>query len=163
MARTHVLIDTSIFLHILRVSGYENPTQEANIAKCMKHLLESGAVLYLPLTTILETGNHIGHIPNGEKRRQAAQHFVNRIQEALDGNAPWHVAPFVDEEALKTCLADFETYATQKLGLGDMLLIENAARRLTEFAQARGEEVCIWTLDEALRAHSPYPCPPPCR
>ncbi len=108
MARMHVLIDTSIFLHILRAPGYENPTQEASLAKCMEHLLESGAVLYLPLTTILETGNHIGHMPHGGERRRAAQHFVNRIQEALDGKAPWHVAPFVDENALKRYLAEFE-------------------------------------------------------
>jgi len=163
MTRTHVLIDTSIFLYILRVPGYENPTQEASIARCMTHLLESGAVLYLPLTTILETGNHIGHIPDGKKRRWAAQDFVHRIQEALDGKAPWHVAPFVKEEALKACLADFESYAIQKLGLGDVLLIKDAAKRLSEFAQARGENVCIWTLDATLRAHSPSRCPPPCR
>jgi len=163
MTRMHVFVDTSIFLLILRVPEYENPTQEATIAKCLEHLVKSDALLYLPLTTILETGNHIGHISNGAERRRAAQHFVHSIQEALDGKAPWHVAPFVKEEALEACLADFESYAIQKLGLGDVLLIKDAAKRLREFAQARGEDVCIWTLDEPLRAHSPSHCPPPCR
>ncbi len=155
MTRPHVLIDTSIFLLILRIPGFTNVEKEKRIAERLRELIERDALLYLPVTTIIETGNHIGHIQEGNQRRMAADSFVERVMEAIERRAPWQIVP-LDKESLRSSLEEFTRLATMKLGLGDALLIKDA-ERIKDWARNRGEPVYIWTLDEQLRAFSPDP------
>lgn len=160
MARLHVFVDTSIFLHILRVPGFQDRNREEEIRSCLKELIEQDALLYLPLTTILETGNHISRIRDGALRRRAAETFVERVQEALDGEAPWAPTFFLDRRVLRQSLVDYPGYAMQSVSFGDFLLLRDAIQRVNELKQDRADRVWIWTLDQTLRAHSPdaYQC-----
>lgn len=51
------LIDTSIFLEILNVP--HKASQSELIFQELKEKIEAGESLFLPMATILETGNHI--------------------------------------------------------------------------------------------------------
>ncbi len=159
MARLHVLIDTSVFLHILRMPGLENGEQSRQVRTCLEELIREDAVLYLPLTTILETGNLISQLPDGNQRRQTAERFVRFLEEALEGKAPWQIAPFVRKESLPQYLEKFVQLVTEKLSLGDVWLVEDAFERLRTVARQRGEKVTIWTFDHRLAARSPNPGP----
>ena len=45
--------------------------------------------LILPLATIIETGNHIAHISNGDERRKRATIFAQYLEKTAKGEAPW--------------------------------------------------------------------------
>ncbi len=45
--------------------------------------------IILPFATIIETGNHIAHIPDGRLRYDTAKKFCDAIIKTIDGEAPW--------------------------------------------------------------------------
>ena len=66
-------IDTSIVMNLLRIphmcQEYESVKKEFNEA------IEQNETLILPLATIIESGNHISHIADGNIRRKKAVKF----------------------------------------------------------------------------------------
>ena len=66
-------IDTSIVMNLLRIphmcQEYESVKKEFNEA------IEQNETLILPLATIIESGNHISHIADGNIRREKAVKF----------------------------------------------------------------------------------------
>ena len=72
------LIDTSILLELLEVPGRDS--KSAEIKKQLREKQrDARESLILPLAAILETGNHVGRVPDGALRRQAAKRFVDVI------------------------------------------------------------------------------------
>jgi len=161
MSRLHVFLDTSIFLHILRVPGYDDKIQEDEISACLKKLFEEGARLYLPLATILETGNHICRIKDGRQRKKAAETFIEYVEEAINGNAPWGVAFKKEEQTvLLEVLNDYLKHVQQGISLSDCFIIHDS-RKMNNLVKDKNEKTWIWTLDAALKARSPtdHKCP----
>jgi hypothetical protein len=58
-----VLLDTSVYLNILDVPGYNQDREE--ILDEFLHRIEDNDLFFLPMATIWETGNHISTLPNG--------------------------------------------------------------------------------------------------
>lgn len=56
------LLDTSVFVEFLNVPNMN--TQHAGICDELKQKFRDGEFLFLPLATILETGNHIAQNGN---------------------------------------------------------------------------------------------------
>lgn len=82
-------IDTSIVMNLLRIphmcQEYESVKKEFNEA------IEQNETLILPLATIIESGNHISHIADGNIRREKAVKFsrnfcVKQQRRKLHGN-----------------------------------------------------------------------------
>lgn len=66
-------IDTSVLVNKLRVPGM---CEKAEIIdKEFREAVREKEVLILPIATIIETGNHIAHIPDGNKRRTIAETY----------------------------------------------------------------------------------------
>jgi hypothetical protein len=152
MSETIVIIDTSVFVEILAVPGKSQAVEE--IRAELGGWIESDAALLLPMAVIIETGNHIAQVSNGGKRRRAAKGFVERVQEALDGESPFEPTPSFDVDALREWLPSFVQRATAGIGMADASLIElweqqralNPARR-----------VLIWSLDDDLSSYDTGP------
>jgi len=146
------LVDTSVFCEIVPVPG-RSQQREAILAD-LKHHVQNEVTLLLPVATILETGNHIAHIPDGGQRRSAAERFVRRVQEALgnvEGPPPWTVPqPLLAPEDLQRYLNQFPDYAMQEIGLGDLSIIEEYERQCRLHQMRR---VFIWSLDHHLLAY----------
>lgn len=144
-----ILVDTSIFCNIVPVPGRDQ--DRAMVLQQLRHHITNRANLLLPLVTILETGNHIAHIPSGGQRRTTAEGFVHQVRDALDHRAPWTVAvPLVNERNLWVYLNDFPQVVVDELGLGDLLIIKEFERQC---ALHSAQRVLIWSLDEHLSAY----------
>lgn len=101
----------------------------------------------LPLTTVLETGNHIAQAPNGQERRSAAERFVELVRRSLAGDSPFAPAALPQLEEVQGWLDDFVDHAMREIGLGDRSLI--ALWEQQRALHARGR-VYIWSLDDGL-------------
>ena len=63
-----IFIDTSILCNIVPVPGFNQDQEEVRAE--MKELVEKKAKFVLPITAVIETGNHIAQLPDGDKRRK---------------------------------------------------------------------------------------------
>ena len=77
MPKPLCLVDTSILLNILNVPG-KNERQDEVFA-AFEEKVEAGETFFLPLATIIETGNHIGHLPVGNERYGYACALVQQV------------------------------------------------------------------------------------
>jgi len=139
------LVDTSVFVEYLNVPRMASRT--AAIVVELKQKVADDERLFLPMATVLETGNHIGQNGDGNQRRQCAERFVKQVQLALAGDSPFSPINFVEADKMQRWLDEFPDWATQGSGLGD-LSIKHDWERLCE--QNRGRRVYIWSLDDHL-------------
>ena len=139
------LVDTSVFVEYLNVPGMASST--ATIVEELKQKVVDDEHLFLPMATVLETGNHIGQNGDGKQRRQCAERFVKQVQRALAGESPFSPIDFVETEKMQRWLNDFPDWVSQGSGLGD-LSIKHDWQRLCD--QNKGRRVYIWSLDNHL-------------
>jgi len=142
------LIDTSVFCNVVDVPGRNQ--QKAEVIARLKELVGQRTVLLLPLVAILETGNHIGQLSDGGRRRQSAERFVKQVSDAIDGKAPWTPTPFVDAPELRAWLAEFPDHASRGSGLGDLSIIKEWERQRQ---LNQGRRVFIWAYDQHLSSY----------
>lgn len=139
------LIDTSVFVEILRVPGLDNHHDE--VIAGLEDRLDREESLFLPMATILETGNHIGQNGDGRQRRTCAERFVKKVQQALGGQSPFKPISFLEAEHMQAWLSEFPDHATRSSGLGDLSIIHDWHRLC---GQNGGRRVYIWSLDHHL-------------
>ncbi|WP_448630326.1 hypothetical protein [Cellulomonas soli] len=152
---TVYMIDTSVLLNLLRVPGRDS--EHAKIRALFEARLEAGAKFVLPITTLIESGNHIAQC-SGD-RRAAAGRFVAAVDAARSANPPWTIrdvnwgeqflSDLIAGDSTDTSLHDHLANAT--LGTGDLsILVErDHFRRETAFSDVR-----VWTLDASLLAYA---------
>lgn len=146
------LIDTSVFVEMLNVPN--KATQHQAILGMLKQRIQDRETLFLPMVTILETGNHIGQNGDGGARRQCAQRFVQQVSAALAGTAPFKPINFLQADELRAWLSEFPDHAARGSGLGDLSIVHDW-QRLCQQNHAR--RVYIWSLDEHLLAYDRAP------
>lgn len=139
------LIDTSIFVEILDV-----PRKAADHEQVISELqakIEAGESLFLPMATILETGNHIAQNGDGGERRVCAHKFVLQVQQALRGQSPFRPISFPEKEQLQQWLSEFPDSAMRRNSLGDLSIIHDF-HRFCRQSPLRG--IYIWSKDSHL-------------
>ncbi|MBF0549298.1 MAG: hypothetical protein HQK60_02065 [Deltaproteobacteria bacterium] len=142
------LVDTSIFVEVLNVphmAHHHNQTLQA-----LEEKIRANESLFLPMATILETGNHIAQNGDGNLRRKSAERFVAEVQKAIDGASPFKPVSFITAEELKMWLAEFPDMAMRGCGLGDLSIIHDWSRLCSQNA---GRRVYIWSLDAHLGSY----------
>lgn len=140
------LVDTSIFVEVLDVPGKASQ-HTAILEQLTERLEQDREELFLPMATILETGNHIGQNGDGRQRRACAQRFVKQVKLALEGRSPFKPISFLEAEQLQDWLAEFPDHAGRGSGLGDLSIIQDWRRLCEQNPQRR---VYIWSLDQHL-------------
>lgn len=141
------LLDTSIFIEILNVPN-KAQQHEAILAQ-LADRLGFKETLFLPMATILETGNHIGQNGNGGARRACAKQFVDQVGQALKGGSPFKPISFLTAKEMASWLTEFTEHAKTGSGLGDLSIIHDWKRLCSLH---RGQRVYIWSLDAHLAA-----------
>jgi hypothetical protein len=152
------LIDTSVFCELLQVPNMNRRHEE--LVGQLEEKLQTEETLLLPMTTILETGNHIGQNGDGRQRRQAAKRFVDLVRKALQGQSPFVPTPLFSRDELGNWLEEFPDWAMRSdsrgkgSGLGDLSIVKAFERQcvLTPFRR-----VYIWSLDELLARYEHAP------
>lgn len=142
------LIDTSILLEILDIPN--KATQRAAIIQSLKDKRTINETLFLPMTTIIETGNHIAQNGDGRQRRDRAGKFIAMIEKALIGEAPFKPLNFLSSEQLSLWLHEFTDYATSGTGIGDLSIIKDWEKQRELNPRRR---VYIWSLDTHLQGY----------
>lgn len=89
------LIDTTIMVEILNVPRKAGLHKE--VLSELETKIQNKETLFLPMATILETGNHIAQNGDGNQRRNCAQKFVDQVQKALNGESPFKPISFLTE------------------------------------------------------------------
>ena len=139
------LIDTTIFLEILDVP--RKVTRHEHVILELQGKIENDETLFLPMATILETGNHIAQNGDGRQRRGCALNFVSQIQDALNGKSPFKPISFLEKEHLQEWLSEFPDSAMRGNSLGDLSIIHDFKRLCR---QSPRREIYIWSQDSHL-------------
>ena len=147
---SHVaLVDTCVFLNVLDVPGFNQQRRE--ILTDLSAFVASQSInLLLPFAAMLETGNHIAHVSDGGLRRKFAGLFVQQVQAALSGDAPWTPTQTVDLSEWANWLAEYPDRAMAKMGLGDLSIIKEWEAACARHPNYR---VRIWSIDGHLTGY----------
>ncbi len=146
------LIDTSIFVEILNVPM--KAQRHLETLQQLEQRIHGRESLFLPMATILETGNHIGQNGDGVMRRNCAENFVQQVKAALAGRSPFKAISFLQEDEMHAWLLEFPEHAMRGSGLGDLSIIHDW-KRLCSLNPAR--RVYIWSADNHLNAFDQAP------
>ena len=113
-------IDTSIVMNLLRIphmcQEYESVKKEFNEA------IEQNETLILPLATIIESGNHISHIADGNIRREKAVKFQEFLRKTAKEEAPWELygVGFTKEDM--SIIRFYEKYKNEVPAVGRIMI-----------------------------------------
>lgn len=145
------IIDTSILCNVINIPNMNQNHQEV-IKELVALQQDRRQTLILPLATIIETGNHIAHIADGNIRRARALVMAELIQRTVNDKAPWtyYGKEFEREELLEISNAVVD-HAVREIGIGDLSIIQ-VYRTYKETVPAIGS-IRIWSLDHHLQAY----------
>lgn len=155
MARPVAFVDTSVLCNILAV-----PHRDQDHRSVLAELTERRKThdLILPVTAVIETGNHIAQIADGRLRRSCAEKFSAVLRMVVERKAPWtlnrvewdeaYLLDLIGGAGTGTTLVDL---AVQHLGCGDLSILAERNRYL---ARTSGTTAEIWTLDGQLASYS---------
>ena len=143
-------IDTSVMANLLKIPKMCNDIEE--VKKELGEVLQAKEVLILPLATIIETGNHIAHISDGNIRRTIAGKFGEYLRKTAEGKAPWELyGEELGKEGLLYLADHIEENASRKVGIGDMSII-HAYEQYRDKVPGIGR-IMIWSMDEHLQGY----------
>ncbi|MFC6549488.1 hypothetical protein [Cohnella cellulosilytica] len=108
--------------------------------------------LILPLATLIETGNHIAHIADGNLRRSRAQTMAELIKRTVNEQAPWsyYGREFEKEDLLAISDAVVE-HAVMKIGIGDLSIVQVYKKYKDSVIPIAS--IRIWSLDKHLQSY----------
>lgn len=156
-----VLLDTSVYLNVLNVPGFNQDRQ--TVLDDFRKAIKQNDHFLLPLATVWETGNHIAHLPNGQQRRTFAQRLVDDVLRAFQGQTPYRPTHFPDRNEFEAWLKDFpdaamcnksSTKTTEGTSLADLSIIKEWERNCERNPMSR---VRIWSLDMDLAGRDRRP------
>ena len=147
-----VLLDTSIYLNVLDVPGYNQ--DRAEVLAEFERLIRANSHFLLPMATIWETGNHIANVPGGQVRRDFAAKLVNDVRKTINGESPYRPTHFPDQRQFLAWLDEFpDVVMRQKspkkhregVSLSDLSIIKEWEQARARHSMSR---VFIWSLDD---------------
>ncbi|MCB0629247.1 MAG: hypothetical protein R2824_02695 [Saprospiraceae bacterium] len=142
------LVDTSIFMNVLDVPGFNQDRDR--VLQDFEIRYNQGDSFLLPFTSIIEVGNHIGQLSNSNFRQQFAQKYTEQVYQALSGIAPWKPLTFPSPDDLTQWLQNFPNNAQQGIGVGDHIIIKQWEDRCS---QSMAYTVKIWNTDHHLQGY----------
>lgn len=143
-------MDTSVMTNILEVPGRCSDAQK--IKEEFNFAMKQEEVLILPIATIIETGNHIAHIADGNIRRNVAAKFGQCLRKTAEGEAPWQLYGVeLDKEGLVYLADHIEEMASFEIGVGDTSIIY-AYEQYKNNTPGIGR-IMIWSTDQHLQGY----------
>ncbi len=159
MAET-VFPDTSVLLNLLDIPG-KNSDRDQAAAEFKRLARDPQVVLIIPVTAVIETGNHIAQLGDGGLRRQRAEQLCEWLRMALDGTSPWGLSRTEwDDDTLRRLIDGHKhvpglpDLAGQRVGAGDAAILHERRRFQERVDIPSARPVRIWTYDDGLRAYA---------
>lgn len=142
---TICIVDTSILVELLNLPGLAS--RHVGMVAEFEQRQAAREQFLLPIAALIETGNHIAHIPDGVARRKSADDFVQFAAASLHGKSPFTPTPLPSILDVTAWLTDFPDHAMRGVGLADRSLIALWDIQRQLHPQRR---IYIWSLDDAL-------------
>ena len=148
------IVDTSIFCNLLDIPRMNE--QRKDVVMEMENFIKNGTNLLLPMASVYETGNHIAKLKlsDGTIRRNYAEIFVEQVEKAINGEAPWKIMQYPSQEQLIDWLRKFPDAAMQGKGIADVSIISEWKNFKSK---APTHRVFIWAIDQHLRGYDSHP------
>lgn len=145
-------MDTSIVMNLLEIPNRCEHAEE--VKKEFLSAVQAQETMILPMATIIESGNHISHIADGNVRREKAIRFQEFLRKTANNEALWKLYGLkMDREDLLALADKFPEYAlTMEMGIGDMSIIRFYEKYKKE-VPAIGH-IMIWSTDKHLMQYS---------
>lgn len=131
MSNVH-FVDTSVLVELLNIPQ-KSKNHEAIKAE-YEELTKNKDIFILPVAVLIETGNHIAHISDGNVRRNIAIKFAEFLKKAVN-----------------KVIDCFPSQAQAEVGFGDTSIIEQFKDYWSNH-QPIGH-MRIWSLDDHLSAY----------
>lgn len=156
-----VLLDTSVYLNVLDVPGYNQ--DRTSVLDEFRHCITLGDYFLLPLATVWETGNHIADLGDGQTRRRYAKSMLEDVTKAFNAETPYSATHFPAREEFLAWLGDFPDMVTRSksvkkqregISLADLSIIKEWQQNCARHALSR---VRIWSLDSDLACYDRRP------
>lgn len=155
-----VFLDTSVLLNLLDIPRKNSHRAEA-VTEFKRLARDVSVVLIIPVTAIIETGNHIAQLADGALRRERAALLCQWLRQAIDGTSPWGLSRAEWDDATLGRLIDghaqlpaLPELASQKVGAGDAAILHERQRFLERVEVPSGQPVRIWTYDQELGSYA---------
>lgn len=143
-------IDTSVMTNLLEIPNMCSDIRE--VKRELDEVLELKETLILPIATIIETGNHIAHINDGNIRRTIARKFGEYLRKTAEGEAPWEIYGVeLNKNDLLYFAEHIEENAICEIGIGDMSII-HAYEEYRDKIPGIGR-IMIWSTDNHLKGY----------
>ena len=144
-------MDTSIIMNLLEIPGMCQDAEK--VKEEFNRAVEEKQTLILPVSTIIESGNHIAHIADGHIRREKAIKFQTFLKKTANEEAPWTLyGVTLTKEDLLALAEEFPDKALQmRMGIGDMSIIrfyENYKAAIPAVGR-----IMIWSTDRHLSGY----------
>ena len=153
MEQDTIIIDTSVLLVLLKVpSFFEDKDHEGVAAQFLEYTNNTEKInMIMPITTLIESGNHIAYISNHKK-----QHYVKKFSKILsdiyEDEAPWkYYGHSISKEMFYDISITYKDYALRKVGMGDLCIIK-VFEEIKNSVPMNGK-LKIWTLDSDLQGY----------
>lgn len=155
------LIDTTVFLNILDVPNRNSRKDE--LIEQYETMIMAGHQFIMPIATIIETGNHIAQNGHGGKRRKTAQLFIEMLDAAFAGKAPFRINELPSRTDMQQWLHEFPDLAGRNsksdkkqegTSFGDLSIIKDFELTCKRFPMT---EIRIWSLDSDLQGYHHQP------
>lgn len=147
-----VLLDTSVYLNVLDVPGFNQ--DRLAVLEEFERAVNAHERFLLPLASVWEAGKHIAQLSDGRQRRIWAEKLTSDVGSAFAGNTPYSATHFPKREEFEGWLALFPNSATQGKSLADHSLIQEWQRNCDLNPRLR---VRIWSLDSDLAGYDRQP------
>lgn len=156
-----VLLDTSVYLNVLDVPGFNQDRTE--VLSQFSESIQSGDYFLLPLAAVWETGNHIGDLGDGQTRRRFAQVLGADVVKAFKGEVPYRATHFPNRDEFLSWLDDFpdmvmrnksERKTREGMSLADLSIVKEWHRSCNLHPMSR---VRVWSLDSDLAGYDRQP------
>lgn len=150
-------IDTSVLCELIEVPGKSQLAAAVQAEFTSRD--EQGERFVIPVTAVIETGNHIAHA--SRDRRSAAQKLVRLLRMAQTGEVPYVLnevswdGQFLDS----LCLGDsteqslIDLAGNGLMGAGDVAILVERDRFVADSGYAR-RDVRIWTLEAVMGSYA---------
>lgn len=152
------MIDTSVLCELLDVPG-KSATGDAHRAE-LDGRVRDGERFVIPITAVVETGNHIAQAKVGD-RRAAARRLIELLLEAVRGDGRFELHEVAWDEAFIVALAGGDTTGQSFIdlaghgfmGAGDVAILVERDRYVATSGYRR-DGVGIWTLEAVLGSYA---------
>lgn len=150
-----VFVDTSVLCNLLPVPGFDQNAGEVR-EQMSARLKHDESLFILLITTVIETGNHIAQIKNGDARRRTAERFSEMLDLIIKKKAPWTLHDIAWNKTFLEMLMEgagtgtsYVDHASARVGTGDLCILTECE----QYRQRTKMDATIWSLDQALAAY----------